>query len=78
MQQCDVKTVLILSHVFVYCVYLFFRMSSRCVVVLQKKRDRWSGAALRSQERALLGKKVEEEEMLLMMRIMLIMTRCAG
>jgi len=48
------------------------------VASLEKKRDRRSGAALRSQERALLGKKGKEEEMLLMMRIMNIMTRFVG
>ena len=63
-----------------FIVYIsFFGCQARCVVDLaKKKRDRRSGAALRSQERALLGKKGKEVEMLLMMRIIIIMTRSVG
>jgi hypothetical protein len=71
-----VSAALILPDVFVYCVYLFFRMSSLARgQPRKKKRDRGSGAALRSQERALLGKKGRKEEVMLWrMRIVFIMT----
>ena len=50
---------------FLLCISLFPEVKPGvCAFICKKKRDRRSEAALRSQERALLGKKGEEEEML--------------